>query len=67
MQETFSLAHLQLLHLIDLHEHVKINFLMWTIVSHHLGQGRGQNKRNLHCRLKLWASANGAGGSGGEF
>ena len=65
MQETFSLAHLQLLHLNDLHEHVKINFLMWTSVSHHLGQGRGQNKRNLHCRLKLWANTNGAGGSGG--
>ena len=38
MQETFSLAHLQLSHLNDLHEHVKMHFLMATSVSHHLGQ-----------------------------
>ena len=38
MQETFSLAHLQLSHLNDLHEHVKMHFLMSTSVSHHLGQ-----------------------------
>ena len=38
MQETFSLAHLKLLHLNDLHEHVKMHFLMSTRVSHHLGQ-----------------------------
>ena len=38
MQETFSLAHLQLSRLNDLHEHVKMHFLMATSVSHHLGQ-----------------------------
>ena len=38
MQETFSLAHLQLLYLNDLHEHVKMHFLMSTSVSHHFGQ-----------------------------
>ena len=38
MQKTFSLAHLQLSHLNDLHEHVKMHFLMSTSVSHHLGQ-----------------------------
>ena len=38
MQETFSLVHLQLSHLNDLHEHVKMLFLMSTSVSHHLGQ-----------------------------
>ena len=37
MQETFSLAHLQLPHLNDLHENVKIHFLMSPSVSHHLG------------------------------
>ena len=38
MQETFSLVHLKLSHLNDLHEHVKMHFLMSTRVSHHLGQ-----------------------------
>ena len=38
MQETFSLAHLKLSHLNDLHEHVKMHFLMSTSISHHLGQ-----------------------------
>ena len=38
MQETFSLAHLQLSHLNNLHENVKMHFLMSTSVSHHLRQ-----------------------------
>ena len=38
MQENFFLARLQLLHLNDLHEHIKIHFLMSASVSHHLGQ-----------------------------
>ena len=38
MQETFSLGHLQLSHLNDLYEYVKMHFLMSTSVSHCLGQ-----------------------------
>ena len=38
IQENFYLAHLQLSHLNDLHEHVKMHLLMLASVSHHLGQ-----------------------------
>ena len=49
MQETFCLEHLQLSHLNDLYEHVKMHFLMPTSVSHHLGQYvRGFKDRHNH-------------------
>ena len=52
MQETFSLAHLQLSHLNDLHEYVKMHFLLSTSVSHHLGQYvSGFKDRHNHPRV----------------
>ena len=52
MQETFSLAHLQLSHSNDLREYVKMHFLLSTSVSHHLGQYvSGFKDRHNHPRV----------------